>query len=410
MTQHGSILASGRGGIPVIREVLLSSDCLSLALDYHVIPLRHLIAAAGAFAFVLAALTPARAADPIVIGVAGPMSGDLSRFGQQMQQGAERAVADVNANGGALGRPLKLVSEDDRCVPEHASAAANDLVDAGAVFVAGHFCSGSSIPASKVYHAHGILQITPASSNPRLTDEAAEAGWDTVFRIYGRDDGQAAFLGTWIATKFPGRPVAVVTDGGRYSTEMSRSAREAMAAKGVSPALEDSIAPGMTDYSDLVADLKSKSIGVVYFAGYYPEAGVIARQLHASGLAIQLVGSDALDDDEFLAAAGSSAEAVSFSAQADATQLPAATTLVAQFQSAGIRPTDYAIRTYAAIRLWADAAAKAGSIDAEKIAAVLHQGSWNTVAGALSFDSKGDPTTPQYAIYTVTNGKIVENK
>ncbi len=371
---------------------------------------RQLIAAAASLAAALVTLNGAMAADPIVIGVAGPMSGELSRFGQQMQQGAGQAVADINANGGLLGRPIKLLAEDDRCAPEQAPAAAEDLVHEGVVFVVGHFCSGSSIPASKVYHASGVLQISPASSNPRLTDEAAEAGWNTVLRVYGRDDGQATFAGTWIATNFKDRRIAVVTDGGRYSAEISRSARAAMAAKGVNPVLEDSIAPGMTDYSDLLGDLKAKSIGLVYFTGYNPEAAVIARQFLASGLPIQLVGSDTLNDDEFVVAAGPSAEGVKFSAEADATQLPTAQTLVAQFQSAGIAPTDYTIRTYAAVRLWADAVVKAGSTDGEKIASLLRQGTWNTVLGSLAFDSKGDPVAPQYAIYTVTNGKIVESK
>lgn len=374
---------------------------------------RHqLIAASASLAVALcvADLNLAMAADPIVIGVAGPMSGDLSRFGQQMQQGAERAVAEINAHGGVLGRPVKLVTGDDRCSPEHAPAAAQDLVEAGVVFVAGHFCSGSSIPASKIYHASGVLQITPASSNSRLTDEAAGAGWDSVFRVYGRDDGNAAFAGNWIATNFKDRRIAVVTDGSTLSTIQSLAAREAMAKEGIKPVLEDSIATGMSGYPDLVSDLKAKSIGLLYFTGYDPEAAVILREIAASGLSIQLVGSDTLNDDEFVAAAGASAEGVRFSAEADATLLPTAQALVAQFQSSGTTPTDYTIRTYAAVRLWADAAAKAGSSDGEKIAAVLHQGTWDTVLGALAFDGKGDPITPQYAIYSVTNGKIVESK
>jgi len=360
---------------------------------------RHqLVAAAARLAVGLCisfvTINGAMAADPIVIGVAGPMSGDLSRFGQQMQQGAERAVADINAKGGVLGHPIKLVTGDDRCAPEHASAAAQDLVDAGVVFVVGHFCSGSSIPASKVYHGSGVLQITPASSNGRLTDEAAEAGWDNVFRVYGRDDGNAAFAGSWIAMNFKDRRIAVVTDGSTLSTIQSLAAREAMAKEGIKPVLEDSIATGMSGYPDLVGDLKAKSIGLLYFTGYHPEAAVIMREIVASGLPIQLVGSDTLNDDEFIAAAGALAEGVKFSAEADATQLPMAQALVAEFQSAGIAPTDYTIRTYAAVRLWADAAAKAGSTDGEKIASLLHQGTWNTVLGSLAFDSKGPVRIP----------------
>ena len=73
-------------------------------------------------------------------------------------------------------------------------------------------------------------------------------------------------------------------------------------------------------------------------------------------------------------------------------------------------PTDYTVRTYAAIRLWADASAKAGSTEAEKVAAVLRSGSWNTVLGTLSFDAKGDPVRADYTIYIVNGGKIGELK
>jgi branched-chain amino acid transport system substrate-binding protein len=369
-----------------------------------------LLVTAVAIAVASLSVTSTLAADPLTIAVAGPMSGDLARFGEQMRQGAERAVAEINAQGGVLGQPLKLLVEDDRCDPTHAATAAQDAVDGEAVFVAGHFCSGASIPASKVYHEHGILQITPESSNPRLTDEAADAGWNNVFRVYGRDDAEAAFAGAWISTNFKGEPVAVVTDGSGYSEQLSRSVRAAMAAAGVKPAVEDSIATGMDDYSALMNEMKAHQIRVLYFAGYHPEAAVIARQIHDRGLLVQLVGSDSLNDDEFLAAADFAADGVMFTAEANATRFGAAQALDAAFQAAGITPTDATIRTYAAVRLWADAAAKAGSTDGDKVAAVLRSGSWNTVLGVMAFDAKGDPTGPNYAIYIVSGGKIGELK
>jgi branched-chain amino acid transport system substrate-binding protein len=167
----------------------------------------------------------AAASDAIVIAVAGPMSGDLARFGEQMRHGAEQAVADINAHGGVLGRQIRLLVEDDSYKSDRATPAAEDAADNGAVFVAGHFCSGLSIPASKVYHDHGILQVTPASSNPRLTDEAADAGWTNVFRVYGRDDRQAEFAGSWIAANFKGAPIAIVTDGSAFSELLAGSVK-----------------------------------------------------------------------------------------------------------------------------------------------------------------------------------------
>ena len=97
----------------------------------------------------------------ILIGVAGPMSGQDAWTGEQQRQGAEMAVIDINANGGVLGEKVSLVVGDDACDPDQAVAVANQLVNEGVVFVAGHYCSHSSIPASKVYETAAILMISP---------------------------------------------------------------------------------------------------------------------------------------------------------------------------------------------------------------------------------------------------------
>ena len=121
----------------------------------------------------------------ITIAVAGPMTGQYASFGEQFVHGAKMAVADINAKGGVLGQKIKLIIGDDACDPKQAVAVANKLVSDGVKFVAGHFCSGSSIPASKVYTEEGILQISPASTNPKLTEE----GGPNVFGQLGVGGG-----------------------------------------------------------------------------------------------------------------------------------------------------------------------------------------------------------------------------
>src|SRR5690349_7189467 len=116
---------------------------------------RSLLAATAALAL-LGGVATAKA--DIVIATAGPITGDLAEFGAQMKNGATKAVEDINAKGGVLGQKLKLEVGDDSCDPKQAVAVANDLASKQVVFVAGHFCSGSSIPASAVYSEEGILQ------------------------------------------------------------------------------------------------------------------------------------------------------------------------------------------------------------------------------------------------------------
>jgi branched-chain amino acid transport system substrate-binding protein len=136
---------------------------------------------------------PARA--EVLIGVAGPITGALTWYGEQLQRGAELAVADLNAAGGVLSQHVRLITADDFCDPEQAIAAAQKLVSDGVIFVVGHYCSGSSIPASEIYEAAGVLMISPASSNPALTD----LGRVNVFRVMHRDDA----AGILVATTWP---------------------------------------------------------------------------------------------------------------------------------------------------------------------------------------------------------------
>ena len=101
---------------------------------------------------------------------------------------------------------------------------------------------------------------------------------------------------------------------------------------------------------------------------------------------------------------------MTLTAEADATQFASAQDLVSAFQAQRFTPTDTTIRTYVAVRLWADAAAKAGATEADKVGATLRAGSWTTVLGNLAFDATGDPAKPDYAIYIVSGGKIGELK
>ena len=121
----------------------------------------------GALAVAAIALMATPALAQIKIGSAGPMTGSNAAFGEQLRRGAQMAVEDINAAGGVTGKKLELVIGDDACDPKQATAVANKMVSDKVAFVAGHFCSGSSIPASDIYKEAKILQISrlrPTSS------------------------------------------------------------------------------------------------------------------------------------------------------------------------------------------------------------------------------------------------------
>ena len=342
----------------------------------------------------------------IRIAVAGPMSGPNATFGAQLRAGAEQAVADLNAGGGVLGQKLVLDIEDDACDPRQAVSVANAIAGRGDVFVAGHFCSSSSIPASKVYTEEGVLQISPASTNPAYTDQG---GWNT-FRICGRDDQQGKVAGSYIAAHFRDRKVAILNDNSAYGHGLAEETRRAMHAAGMQEAMFQAYVPGDRDYSALVSRMKAAGIGVIYLGGYQTEAGLILRQAREQGMEVVLIGGDALVTQEFWSITGAAGNGTMMTFAADPRKRPEAAAVVAGFRKRGVDPEGYVLYSYAAVQAWAAAAASAGTTDAPKVAAALkaNKTGWNTVLGPIAFDAKGDVTQGNYVFYRWQDGSYAE--
>jgi len=337
----------------------------------------------------------------INIATAGPMTGQYASFGQQMKAGAEQAVADINAAGGVLGQKLSLSVGDDACDPKQAVAVANEMVGNGVVFMAGHFCSGSSIPASSVYTEEDILQISPASTNPKFTDE----GGPNVFRVCGRDDQQGLVAGGFLAKMFKGKKVAVLHDKTAYGKGLADETKKAMNKAGLKETLYEAYTAGEKDYTALVSKLKKNAIDAVYVGGYHTEAGLIVRQMRDQGMKTRLISGDALVTDEYWSITGPAGEGTLMTFSPDPRKNPKAAPIVKKFRDKGIEPEGYVLYTYAAIQVFAQAAQEAGSTDLAKVLKVLNKTKFDTVLGELSFNSTGDVTLPGYVFYEWKNGK-----
>jgi branched-chain amino acid transport system substrate-binding protein len=336
----------------------------------------------------------------IKIATVGPMTGDYASFGEQMKAGAEQAVKDINAAGGVLGQQLELTVGDDACDPKQAVAVANQLVAAGVQFVAGHFCSGSSIPAGQVYTEEGVLQMTPASTNPKLTDE----GGDNIFRVCGRDDQQGKFAGGYVAEHFGNKKIAILHDRSAYGKGLADETKKALNELGVPEALYEPYTPGESDYSALVTKLNAEKIEVVYIGGYHKEAGLITRQLREQGSTAQLISGDALNSAEFWSITGDAGEGFMFTFGPDPRLLPSAASVVDEFKKANVDPEGYTLYTYAAIEVFKAAAEQTGSLDLKKMIETLRANEYKTVLGPRSFDAKGDIKQSDYVMYAWSKG------
>jgi branched-chain amino acid transport system substrate-binding protein len=342
----------------------------------------------------------AGAAD-VPIGLAGPITGQYAAFGEQYKRGAEMVLADLNAKGGVLGQKLQLVIGDDACDPKQAVAVANQMVNKKVKFVAGHFCSGSSIPASEVYAEEGLLQISPGSTNPKLT----ERGLKNVFRTCGRDDQQGMVAGDYIADHLKGKRVAIVHDKQAYSKGLADETQKQLNARGVKEVLYEAITPGEKDYSALVSKLKAAQVEVLFYGGYHTEAGLIIRQMREQGMKTVLIGGDALVTTELWAITGEGGEGTLMTFSPDPRKDPRNKELVERFRKAGYEPEAYTLYTYATIQAWAQAATQAKSVEPAKVIEVLRSGKkFDTALGMIGFDAKGDVAAPGYVVYKWSKG------
>ena len=337
----------------------------------------------------------------ITIATAGPMTGQYASFGEQMRRGAEMAVADLNAKGGVLGKKLVLRIGDDACDPKQAVAVANQFASGGVALVAGHFCSGSSIPASKVYAEEGILQMSPASTNPTLTEQ----GLPNVFRVCGRDDQQGLVAGDYLADKFKGKRMAIIHDKTAYGKGLADETKKQLNKRGVKEAMYEAYTAGEKDYSALVSKMKNENVDVVYVGGYHTEAGLIVRQAREQGYKVQLVSGDALVTDEYWKITGSAGEGTLMTFSPDPRKNAAATAVVKKFRARKYEPEGYTLYTYGTIQAWAQAVTQAKSTQWKKVADALRKGKFSTVLGTIGFDKKGDVTAPGYVFYVWKAGK-----
>jgi branched-chain amino acid transport system substrate-binding protein len=317
---------------------------------------------------VVLVLAPLGARAEILVGIADTFSG-ATNWGFLVWRSVAVAVAELNEAGGLLGHTIHLARADDACDPEQAVAAARKIAADGAALVIGHACSGAAIPASKIYEAAGILYMAPNASNPRLTDE----GGPYVFRLRGRDD-RAAALATGDLIE-------------RWADER------------IGEALYEEIAPGQLDHTDLVTKLQSARVGVVFFGGYPLEAGLFIRGARQQGATFPLIGGDALGTEEFGSAGGLAAEGTRFLFPPNPmrTNPEAAARFMAKYREMfPVEPnkpaSDIEFTSYIALRVWAEAVERAGTLDHRVVSEVLHGQTFDTMLGRLGFDAKGDVT------------------
>jgi branched-chain amino acid transport system substrate-binding protein len=341
---------------------------------------------------------------PIKIGVPAPLSGDSASAGQDIVAAAKVAASEINDAGGINGRKIEIVAEDDACSAQQGAQAAQKLVNSGVVAVAGGYCSGAAVPAAPIFGRSNIPFVLDASTNPVLTDDGA----GKVFRTCGRDDRQGQFAAKFIADVLKAKRVAVLHDNTTYAKGLADAAAASLRqGGGVEVSYLDALTAGQADYTSVLTTIAGTKPDVLYFTGYFAEAGLLMKQHKQLGLTFQLMGGDATTEASALRTAGAAAEGYIATTAPLPNALPSAADFVARYkaQNNGAEPGPFSVYEYDAVKVVAKAIEQGGSSKGEDIIKALHglkdhQG----ITGPIAFDEKGDRLVLNYITVIVKNG------
>jgi len=372
------------------------------------------VAAAPEAASAAAPAAPPPASELIVkIGHVGPTSGSIAHLGKDNENGARMAIDELNEKGVTIGgqkAKFELLAEDDAADPKQGAAVAQKLVDAKANGVIGHLNSGTTIPASAIYHAAGIPQISPSATNPKYTRQ----GFNTTFRVVADDTQLGGVLGRYAVNELKGKTIAVIDDRTAYGQGVADEFEKAATAAGGKTLDRQFTTANTTDFSAILTQIKSKKPDVIFFGGMDAVAGPMMRQMKSLGIKAKFMGGDGICTGELpKLAAGSIADDQVVCAEAGGVEGEQKVCMEAfkeKFKAKfGVDVQLYAPYVYDAVNVMVAAMEKAGSADPAKYLPELAKtDGYKGVTGTISFDEKGDIKNGALTLYTYKDNKKTE--
>lgn len=326
-------------------------------------------------------------AEPIKIGHFASLTGDTATFGQSADRGARMAIDEINAAGGVLGRPLLVVSEDDRSITEEARTAAQKLIQRdGVVALLGEVASSRSLAAAPEAQRAGVPMISPASTNPKVT----EVG-DYVFRTCFIDPFQGAVMARFAYEDLGARRVAILSDFKQdYSVGLAEFFRKTFRELGGEIVADERYTSGDIEFRAQLTTIRAAKPEAIFVPGYYTELGLIAKQARELGIDVPLLGGDGWDSAKTLEIGGDAVEGYFFSNHyaADSDD-PKVQDFVKRFEERyGSKPDAMAALAYDAAGILADAIRRAGTTDGPALRdAIAATKDYDGVTGRITIDS-----------------------
>ena len=357
-----------------------------------------------------AAAGVAMAQDMVVkIGHVAPISGAQATYGRDNENGALMAIEDLNTAGVVIaGKKVKLqlVAEDDAADPKQGTAVAQKLCDAKVNGVVGHLNSGTTIPASKIYHDCGIPMVTPSATNPNLT----KPGYKTTFRLLANDNALGAGLAFYAADTLKLKRIAIIDDRTAYGQGVAEIFKKTAASKGITIVDDQFTTDKSVDFMAILTAIKGKNPDGVFFGGMDAQAGPMLRQMEQLGLNnVKFFGGDGICTQDLIkqsAGAKPLENVICAEGGASLAKMPGGVAWKARYDAK--YPGQFQVYSpyvYDAVSVIVDAMKRAGSADPKVYLPKLADANYKGITTNVQFEPNGELKNPAMTIYTYKGSK-----
>lgn len=342
----------------------------------------------------------------VKIGNVAPLTGTIAHLGKDLENGTRLAVEEANAKGLSIGGKkvkLELMGEDDQADPRTGTTVAQRLVDSGVKAVVGHLNSGTSIPASRIYDQAGIAQVSPASTNPKLTQQ----GYKGVFRTIANDVQQGSVLGKFAVTTLGAKKVAIIDDRTAYGQGLADETEKGAKGAGAQIVAREFTTDKATDFNAILTKIRAANPDVIFFGGMDAQAGPMLRQMKQLGINARFLTGDGGCSPEMIKLAGDAIGANAYCSMAGLPleKMPGGAEFRERYKKRFNADVQiYSPYAYDAATAIIAAMQKADSVEPAKYLPELKKTNFPGVTGNVSFDDKGDLKEGSITIYQYKDG------
>jgi len=323
----------------------------------------------------------------IPVGEFASLTGATASFGQSSHKGTQMAIDEINAAGGVLGQKLRLITEDDQSKPGEAATVVRKLISRDRIVaLLGEVASSRSLEAAPICQQAGIPMISPASTNPKVT----EVG-DRIFRVCFIDPFQGTVLAKFALSR-GWKKVAILTDVKQdYSVGLSEFFKAYLTANGGEVVGEQSYSSGDKDFKAQLTAVKGAQPDVILASGYYTESGLIALQARELQISVPMIGGDGWDSPSLVEVGGKAIDGSFFSNHFSVEDpSPAIQEFLKKYRSKfGAEPDAMAALGYDSAMILADAMKRAGTTEGAKLRdAIAATKEFPAVTGKVSLNAQ----------------------